>query len=284
MKKRERNLSSDEVKTVLLDIAKELKRVCDILNIKFFLFYGTLLGAVRHKGFIPWDDDFDVGMFSDHYEILLNNFNDVANKRYRLIHYSNTDRYIWAYAKILDTHTVMYEKTLKPPFDYGLFVDVFPFYRIQLSDSQKAEFQRRMLGYYRQYMISHIQFAPGVWKVANLWNLFLYMTEGMKYGNGFKYLKMNPALIGQELKQYAESFENERGNYYFPGFPNFDEKFEVYGSSLFEDFVNAPFEDTEFLIPKEYDRLLTLDFGNYMQYPPLKDQEGRHIGNVSWRE
>ena len=65
------NVTLRKVQLCLLEIAKEFKRVCGLLNLNYFLDSGTLLGAIRHKGFIPWDDDLDVGMMRSEYEIFI---------------------------------------------------------------------------------------------------------------------------------------------------------------------------------------------------------------------
>lgn len=283
MKSKKNIISNSEVHPLILSIAKELKRVCDLLGISFFLMYGTLLGAVRHGGFIPWDDDFDVGMLSHDYEILLSEFNKIADKRYRLIHYTNTEKYIWPYAKIIDTCTSMYEKTLKPPFDYGLFVDIFPFYRVDIKKEKTDDFRKRLLSFYRINMISDFQFAPGIWKIANLWNLLLYTKEGSLEGNGFKYLKTSPCEINKKLFDFIAKYISNGGRSYFSGFLDLANDFRLYKANYFEDFVTMKFEDTEFLVPKCFDEILTNDFGDYMIPPPEKARKGGHIENAEWK-
>ena len=77
-----KELTLREIQLVQFDVLKRLRDLCDQLNIKFYIMYGTLLGAVRHKGFIPWDDDIDVVMYREDFEVLV----DYCNKHMANLH------------------------------------------------------------------------------------------------------------------------------------------------------------------------------------------------------
>ncbi|WP_297150634.1 LicD family protein, partial [uncultured Ellagibacter sp.] len=99
-------LSVDDMKAIELDIMDEIDRVCAAHGVEYFLGYGTLLGAVRHGGFIPWDDDMDIIMMRDQYELLMDHFNEWrTSERFKLVSYRDKSS-IYQFAKIVDTTTV----------------------------------------------------------------------------------------------------------------------------------------------------------------------------------
>ena len=100
-----RELTTEELKKTELDILRAIRDFCDAKGLKYFLCGGTLLGAVRHKGFIPWDDDIDIGMLRSDYETFIREFPDTG--RYRVITYTNNKEYRNPYAKVVDTATVL---------------------------------------------------------------------------------------------------------------------------------------------------------------------------------
>ena len=98
-------LSIEERKQVSLEILDEITRVCNLLGLEYYLAYGTLLGAIRHKGFIPWDDDIDIWIFRKDYEILKREFNNLCKPEFRLWSYENRDDYPYFMTKIVSLKT-----------------------------------------------------------------------------------------------------------------------------------------------------------------------------------
>ena len=102
-------LSIEDMKLIELDIMDEIDCVCAAHGVEYFMGYGTLLGAMRHGGFIPWDDDMDIVMMRDQYELLMDNFNDWrTSERFKLVSYRDGSS-IYQFAKIVDTTTNVYD-------------------------------------------------------------------------------------------------------------------------------------------------------------------------------
>ena len=103
-----RRLNAEEVKKIQLEILDVVASFCEENNINYWLDSGTLLGAIRHKGYIPWDDDIDLGMLRKDYDRFAELFNK-TNERYRFVDIENTPDFYVAFGKIIDTKTVLYE-------------------------------------------------------------------------------------------------------------------------------------------------------------------------------
>ena len=110
---RRNQLSLEERKEYGMQVLDEIRRVCGILGIRYYLAYGTLLGAVRHKGYIPWDDDIDIWIFREDYEKFIEKFNDMCSPGFRLLSYANTPEYPYLMVKVVAAGTSVREKLLK---------------------------------------------------------------------------------------------------------------------------------------------------------------------------
>ena len=119
-------LSLEEVKEVELNELIELDRICREHGLTYLLAYGTLLGAVRHKGFIPWDDDIDVMMPREDYERLIEHFDEWTNNpNYRIALYRDGVS-TFQYGKLVDDSTVAQETYVRSEYNVGLWIDLFP--------------------------------------------------------------------------------------------------------------------------------------------------------------
>lgn len=124
----EKEINIRDLQLAELEILKEFIRVCKELNLKYFLDSGTLLGCVRHGGFIPWDDDIDVSMPREDYEILLEKGQDILNKKYFLQTYKTEFEYTNTFAKIRNSETTFIESTVQNlNINHGVYIDIFPF-------------------------------------------------------------------------------------------------------------------------------------------------------------
>ena len=121
-----KEISLEEQRDIQKELLKELKEICDNNNIIYFLGGGTLLGAIRHKGYIPWDDDVDVMMPRKDYEILLEIFDDNCKENHKILTYINTEDYYYSFAKIVDTNTILHEGKLRTIKEMGIYIDIFP--------------------------------------------------------------------------------------------------------------------------------------------------------------
>lgn len=120
-----KKLTLDEVKKIQLEILAYIDSFCKKNNISYFINYGTLLGAVRHKGFIPWDDDIDISMDREHYNMFIEKFNQDSSK-YKILSLDTDKTYFNNFIKVVDTTTKIVDNRNYKTFSCGVFVDIFP--------------------------------------------------------------------------------------------------------------------------------------------------------------
>ena len=116
-------ISVEELKKLELDILKYLKNVCSENGLTYYLAFGTLLGAVRHKGFIPWDDDIDVWMPREDYEKLKIIMRNKVNSRYLFVTPKEYKNYGVAFGKIIDKKTLLVEESYSSEYDLGVYIN-----------------------------------------------------------------------------------------------------------------------------------------------------------------
>lgn len=256
-----------KVQLVQLEIAKEVKRICDKYDISYWLDSGTLLGAVRHKGFIPWDDDLDIGMLRKDYEKFMKIAPSEISPKY-LVQNWDSDKYFGLpFGKIRKIGTRFIEtKGENSKAENGIFVDIFPYD----CYGNKAIGQGLLLKCLKLLMInkSNIQ----VWR----------NNEGIDY---IKLLEHIPFIILSKIcsrnwiinkyNHIAQKYNAASNKYYYPqGVINYGKL--VIPKEVLDETIDALFEDSVFKIPKRYDVYLTRSYGNYMKLPPEDQRENRH--------
>ena len=121
-----RLLTIDEIKQTELSILDYIDSVCKQHNVRYYLAYGTLLGAIRHKGFIPWDDDIDIYMLRSDYDRFIQLLSAEKENHYSLLSIYNDSDYFYEFAKVVDNRTSINANNLKAMRNEGVWVDIFP--------------------------------------------------------------------------------------------------------------------------------------------------------------
>ena len=129
----EKQIPADVIKEIELSILDYIDDVCKTNHIKYYLAYGTLLGAIRHKGFIPWDDDIDIYLLRDDYMKFVKIVNEQRNDRYEILSIYNDDSYNYEFAKVIDKRTALNASNFIINKKEGVWVDVFPLIILQNS-------------------------------------------------------------------------------------------------------------------------------------------------------
>lgn len=144
-----KKLSSEEIKQIELNLLLKLDEICKKYKLRYYLCGGTLLGAVRHKGFIPWDDDIDVLMPREDFEKLLRL--EKAETRYGGKDcFLKSGNSIYPFIKLINTNTVLKEKYLSEEFTTGIWIDIFPLDGMP-DDEKLSQRNLRKLNFIRPY-------------------------------------------------------------------------------------------------------------------------------------
>ena len=250
-----------ELRQIQMGILDEIHRFCETQNITYFLSSGSLLGAVRHGGYIPWDDDIDIYLPRKDYERLLREFKD--NEQFRLLNPAKEPHYYYTFAKVVDTRTLMVE-TETDGYEIGVYVDVFPIDYVpdDLKERERVFKRKKLLYKIRRCKISNSN--PLHSRLA-YWCYRLLPVSVEKLNRMIRKL-----IVREEPTQYV-CHMTEAGPALKHCFP----------ASDIASAVDIKFEDRTYKTMVGYKDYLTCTYGDYMKLPPV-DQRVTHKFEAYW--
>lgn len=270
-------MTLDEQKKVMLNILSEFAKFCDEHGLMYYLDAGTLIGAVRHKGFIPWDDDIDVNMPQVDYDkfIKLTKENDGYIAEHLLVEYPEDT--VYTFLKISDDRTILVEFPETNPMEVGVYIDIFPKYGVKDKSWKskllcKASEKMALIHWFNKYTVNAWQRPDN--------NIIKRMI-----GKVAKFFTRDDAwatkLQNWMMHKYAEKHPVEDCNYVTT--LTYGEFHKMAPKECFEGHQMLDFEGLRFKGPKDFDTYLhCLYKGDYMQLPP-EDKREVHITKVYWK-
>ena len=256
-----RSVDLDELRKIQIQILDITAKFCDEHQIHYWLDSGTLIGAVRHNGYIPWDDDIDIGMLRPDFERFIREFNGY-DSRYVVKCVDTDPTFPYAFAKILDTKTILYEPDEKGS-KIQINIDLFA-YDNAPDDARAVHKQYNRRDFY-QYanVIRTMRIKPsgGVCKRLLIRALRLLLLPFPENYFAKKESENARRYNGTETKQI--------GN--FLAFLRI-----VCDREVLEKFEDHVFEGKMYKVPSAYDRWLTILYGDYMKLPPKEKQVAHH--------
>ncbi len=248
-----------------LNILKEVTRVCKKLNIKYYLDGGTMLGAIRHQGFIPWDDDIDVFMLREDYERFLIEAPKHLNKKYFLQTYNSDKNYLNSFAKMRNSETTFIEKTVKKVnSNHGVYIDIFVYDNYNPVLSVNNTILNLLLKWYNLKLYKYYCVSTRKRKIKSAISktLFFYFKsitkQLIKKDKIIQYYKNKPCKY---VRSYSSTYSLERAIF----------KKEWLGKGKL-----VKFEDIEAYVPENYDMWLKTIYGDYMKLPPKEKRKPHH--------
>lgn len=263
-------LTLKEIQFETLKIMNVIHSICQKENLRYSLFYGTLLGAIRHKGFIPWDDDLDIVMPRSDYNKLAEYFKNHAEELlpFKWFSYETVPNYPYMIARVCNTEFRM-EAENEKDYGCGTFVDIYPL--------DGAGNGNHNLFYNKAWFFSSMYFTKSRIKYVIPKGFVKQVVKGFSYllSKIFSF-----EFIRKKLLKFANKYSYEQSDFVASITWLVDGKKNVFRKSFFDELQLHDFEDTQFLIPKEYDSILKTRYGNYMQLPPESERIGHHFYKI----
>lgn len=274
-------ININEQKKLALDILIYFASYCEKNNLQYFLAYGTLLGAIRHKGFIPWDDDIDVIMPRNDYIKFIEKFKN--HPFYKVVDNSVIFNYCKSFAVLNDIRTTKIEKLLRNKYQTNVSVniDIFPVDTLPdnpiiqkklLNKIKRQELKIACLTYKLgkgQNLLSSIKKNIGI--------LIFRFLELLKITNLRAVIKKHNSL----MQQYNNLTTNTIGCLANTGYNGIK---EFLPAKIFKDYIYVDFEGYKFRAPKEYDLFLKSIYADYMTPPPTNKRVSHHNHICYWKD
>ena len=249
-----KKLDIDEIKEVELGVMDYIHNICREKGINYSLAYGSLLGAVRHRGFIPWDDDLDIALKRDQYDKLYQAILEDNNSIYKVVSWENDSRYPYPFYRVYDSRTVYENNYIQNDIELGICVDVFPFddYKDVNKEITKLDMYRR-LSVYTLYGIRNKE--AGIKNIVRYLMLVAFRLTRVKTWNK----KLNDCSKVPVNSEYIDYLMESK---------KYSTKIDA---KALDQVVEFKFEDRVYNIPTDYDHILTTIYGaDYMEIPPIE--------------
>lgn len=275
-------ISLDEQKQLLIGLLNKLIFFLDTNKLSYTLAFGTLIGAVRHKGFIPWDDDIDIAMpYEDYHRMIEILRHSKISENIEFSCHETNPNHLWAFGKVYDTTTKLDEIIFINKYakrqdllEFGLYIDVFPIYPVPDDKDGQVLIEKKIKRNYRRIIWSSrkVFFPKGVKnlikKTAYSIAFLPYRLIGLDY-----YLHKHDQLIasfaGKNTRTVCSNLSTDH--------------YAFFDKSVYENTLTVPFESIHAKIPTEYDYILKSMYGDYMILPPQNDRKS-HVRHVEKRQ
>ena len=246
----------DDLKKVELEILIDVANFCDKHNLTYFLVGGTLLGSIRHSGFIPWDDDIDIGMPRNDYEKFIELY---RSDKYYLQALESDSSYWQCYAKVRKSHTLVIERVIKDlNINKEIGIDIFPFDLVNANNYSDVKIRATLIRSIRDT----IQVKKKIKGISDCH--YKILTRLLKIFSVKRLYKINKKLMTKD--------NNKDSNILMCFLMDYKLEKEFNNKNIFYPLKTGDFEGHKFKIPNDYDNYLTHVYGDYMKLPKKEDR------------
>lgn len=259
-----RHITTDELKKIQIEILDDIVSFCEEHGLRYCLAYGTLLGALRHRGYIPWDDDIDIHMPRPDYErfIALYNRRDGIN---RVVTHEQERKYHVPFAKVYRKGTIVNEFFYKQSV-FGVYVDIFPL------DGIKKKRQAFWCGQGIRFMYIKTSIFNNRQSLTRKLRLMVTKLILSPFSSHF---------ILTLIKKISTRYSYEQCDKVC-SFGSRSCIREILPRTVFDEYITLTFEGKQYRAPKGYDTYLKQKYGDYMQLPPPEARVSTHDSEASW--
>lgn len=273
-------LDLKKAQKVMFNILYQVHKICDKYKINYWLESGTLLGAVRHGGFIPWDDDVDIGMLREDYERFLQVAKNELPLNFEVKAYQLDENIGYNWAKVMDKNSILIEKHELADSIGGIYIDIFPYDNYSENSMKRIFKQNKYKHLFKMTLIGEISFRKPLFKPYNIFKniMKVIMTFIFKIAR-----KDRHYFIKKVRKEKQKLIIPERTKYIGYGVDL------LYWKNIFQyDYMfplkKLKFEKCEFNIPNKYKEYLSELYGkDYMKLPP-KEKRVWHSEGIYYRK
>lgn len=257
-----------EMRKIQMDILLYIHQFCIDNNIQYSLAWGIMLGAIRHKGYIPWDDDIDIMMTRPEYDRFCKLFHD-DHDIYKLYDVHTDKKWIYPFAKISDERTVRVEKSALD--EIGMNIDIFPidYYADSYEEAMKA--LKRMKFWRKIYVVKILRSYTGMSLLKNIiYHLCKIPCSLISLKYVLKKFDEISCIYAKDKTTYCGFLVEANGS-------------ALLKSDLFDSYTDYKFENLVFKGIKDYNYYLKTTYGDYMTPPPIKERGGHEVVGMYWK-
>ena len=255
------------------EMLKVFVDICDKYNLNYILVGGTCLGAIRHKGFIPWDDDIDVGMLREDYEEFLRVApKELDKEKYFLQNYKTEPNFVYGFSKIRDNNTTYVEDFFADhDIHHGVWIDILPIDGYTDKNIEPNKLKGRITKFILHIWLSYMPSLFRKFRRKTFFKdlLFNFLAVLFYPCNIAHY---HQKALDRMAKKYPTNKATLVGNHLY----GFTGKIEALPPEVYRDTIKVQFEDIICRVPKDYDTYLKCLYGDYMKLPKEEDRIGHH--------
>ena len=268
-----KEIKLDELKQLQCEVLRVAHFFCMEHDLRYSLACGTLLGAIRHNGYIPWDDDIDIYMPREDYDRLIKIFPDFYQIHYKLISFERDKQWCRPYAKLYDNRTLYEEHKSSKEKQIGINIDIFPVDQVPDDEQDWLRFNRK-----RRFLIllQSTKYVAIRFKNRSIGkNIMLAMSKILL-------LPISNKTLLRLVDRFVRKYNRHNTHRLFECSCGLLQK-RPFRKDDFAEIVTHVFENYEFNIMKGYDDYLTNGFGDYMTLPPIEKRVSHHYFKAYWK-
>lgn len=269
-----KKIALQEQKEIQLKILNLCRDICKKNDLTYYLAYGTLLGSIRHNGYIPWDDDIDLLMPRKDYELFKNIFLNESISTYSISFPGSKGNSNYTFMKVYDNRTLKIEEGLNfEGNNIGVDIDIFPLDGYPAERCRQKMFEKSQLLIFMLFSYSRLPYDQSGNIIKDVLRLSIVWFSKLIGKN----------KLGEIINDRAKKYEFSQYDTVAMSIAPYEGKIFPMNKSIFS-VGQSIFENDIYDIPSDYDSFLSIQYGNYLKLPPLDQQVTHHLYEVFWKE